>query len=442
VLGTPGVTDTGVVEQLTASNATYVQEILQNINAAATASTDFVVNNNLGTATTYYGDFGMNSSAFTGTGSYNLANAVYVSSTSGDLVLATTTANAIHLVVNGAASDALAVAAPSLALPSGASTAGANITLPAQTFTVTGTNTATAFQANYFGVPTITNASAGVATDLFNTVFAGPAAVAGSQTATRAHTLGVIDATSASSSIIGAFVVATAFGTAATSVAIGGGNVYAGGIVYGNQLESLVATGTAPLVVTSTTQVTNLNSSQLVGATWVSPGTIGSTTKNTGAFTTLTSNGATTFTAGTASTTTGTGTLVVTGGIGVSGQLSAVNIRASSSAGTIGFIAATGAGGAVTQLTSRTTGVTLSTPTGQITLFAAAGTTTPATFTVTNTVVAATDVIALSQTGGSNQYIAFATAAAGSFNITFYAMVGTASDSPIFNFVVLKGAAS
>lgn len=51
---------------------------------------------------------------------------------------------------------------------------------------------------------------------------------------------------------------------------------------------STVATGTAPLTVSSTTVVPNLNVSQLLGSTWVSPGAIGSTTANTGAFTTLT----------------------------------------------------------------------------------------------------------------------------------------------------------
>jgi hypothetical protein len=48
---------------------------------------------------------------------------------------------------------------------------------------------------------------------------------------------------------------------------------------------------------------------------------IGSTTRASGAFTTLTSNNAVTFTANTASTTTTTGTLVVTGGIGASGTV-------------------------------------------------------------------------------------------------------------------------
>lgn len=48
---------------------------------------------------------------------------------------------------------------------------------------------------------------------------------------------------------------------------------------------------------------------------------IGSTTRSTGAFTTLAANGATTFTANTAATNNTTGTVVVTGGIGVSGAI-------------------------------------------------------------------------------------------------------------------------
>lgn len=102
-----------------------------------------------------------------------------------------------------------------------------------------------------------------------------------------------------------------------------------------------------------------------------------------------------------------------------------------------------GAGGAITQLTNRTTGVTLNTPTGAITLFAAAGSATPATFTVTNSAVAATDVVDICQKSGTNFYNALITAvAAGSFNVTFFTTGGTASDSPVFNFAVIKGAAS
>jgi hypothetical protein len=53
-------------------------------------------------------------------------------------------------------------------------------------------------------------------------------------------------------------------------------------------------------------------------------------------------------------------------------------------------------------------------------LFSAAGTTTAATFTVTNSTVAATDVIILNQKSGTDLYDLMVTAvAAGSFNITF-----------------------
>jgi hypothetical protein len=100
----------------------------------------------------------------------------------------------------------------------------------------------------------------------------------------------------------------------------------------------------------------------------------------------------------------------------------------------------TGAGGTVTQLTSRTTGVTLSKPTGSITMFSAAGSTTAATFTVTNTLVAATDTIILNQKSGTNKYVFLVTAvAAGSFSITFYTTGGTATDAPVINFAIIKG---
>jgi len=55
-------------------------------------------------------------------------------------------------------------------------------------------------------------------------------------------------------------------------------------------ITSTLATGTAPFSITSTTVVPNLNVSQLLGNTWAVPGTIGSTTPNSGAFTTISTN--------------------------------------------------------------------------------------------------------------------------------------------------------
>ncbi len=58
------------------------------------------------------------------------------------------------------------------------------------------------------------------------------------------------------------------------------------------QITSTLITGTAPFVVASTTNVANLNASSLNGATFTAPGSIGSTTPGSGAFTTLSATGA------------------------------------------------------------------------------------------------------------------------------------------------------
>lgn len=66
--------------------------------------------------------------------------------------------------------------------------------------------------------------------------------------------------------------------TSATNLGLGAASaVTHGSLAVTGQLTSQVATGTAPLVVSSTTQVANLNASQLIGATWASPGAIGGT---------------------------------------------------------------------------------------------------------------------------------------------------------------------
>ena len=113
------------------------------------------------------------------------------------------------------------------------------------------------------------------------------------------------------------------------------------------------------------------------------------------------------------------------------------------STGTAGVGYATGAGGAVTQITSRTTGVTLNKTAGAITLVSAAGSATAATFTVTNSTVAATDVIILNQKSGTDLYDLMVTAvAAGSFNLTFRTTGGTTTEIPVFNFAVIKAVAA
>ena len=111
---------------------------------------------------------------------------------------------------------------------------------------------------------------------------------------------------------------------------------------------------------------------------------------------------------------------------------------------TIGAGYTTGAGAAKTQLTSRTTAVTCDSLCGAITLFAAAGSATAASFTVNNTFVDATDTIVLSvKSSTTNLYQVMVTAvAADSFQITFFTTGGTTSDSPVINFAVIKAVAA
>jgi hypothetical protein len=104
-------------------------------------------------------------------------------------------------------------------------------------------------------------------------------------------------------------------------------------------------------------------------------------------------------------------------------------------------------GGTVTQATNKTTGVTLSTHSGQITTNnAALAAAAEATFTVTNTLVAAVDVVVVNVASGgtSGEYLAHCSAlAAGSFDITLANMsASSASDAVVINFAVIKGASS
>ena len=82
----------------------------------------------------------------------------------------------------------------------------------------------------------------------------------------------------------------TATAGTASTIALRDGS----GNLTGNVIVSTVSTGTAPLTVSSTTNVANLNASSLAGATFAAPGAIGGGTPSTGTFTTLSGTTSTT----------------------------------------------------------------------------------------------------------------------------------------------------
>jgi hypothetical protein len=114
----------------------------------------------------------------------------------------------------------------------------------------------------------------------------------------------------------------------------------------------------------------------------------------------------------------------------------------------LGYSTGLGVGGAVSQATNRSTGVTLNKLTGVITGQATSlAASTSATFTVTDSFVAATDTINISIASGptaGTSIFAVTGVAAGSFNITAFNVNTTTADTgaPVINFAVIKGSAT
>jgi len=72
-----------------AVSGNYLQTVIQNSSSTAGASTNYVLSNDLGTDSTYYGEFGMNSSLYSGAGVpsdfFSLNNGIYFSGHDGDI---------------------------------------------------------------------------------------------------------------------------------------------------------------------------------------------------------------------------------------------------------------------------------------------------------------------------------------------------------------------
>jgi hypothetical protein len=130
----------------------------------------------------------------------------------------------------------------------------------------------------------------------------------GGTTTLGATTIGAISGTSASFS---SSVTSSGLLTASNGLTSTGGTTTLGATTIGaitgtsasftNQITSSLSSGTPPFVVASSTNVLNLNASSLSGATFQSPGSIGSNTPGSGVFTTLTANTSLTSTSGTTS---------------------------------------------------------------------------------------------------------------------------------------------
>jgi hypothetical protein len=115
-------------------------------------------------------------------------------------------------------------------------------------------------------------------------------------------------------------------------------------------------------------------------------------------------------------------------------------------AGSSGIGYATGAGGTVTQLTSKATGVTLNTITGQITVNAAAlAAATTVSFVMTNSTIAAGDLLVMNHISGGTGGAYGLTAQSAAGSVTIYVRnitAGSLSEGIVIAFAVIKGATS
>lgn len=122
-LGTLGYSDTGILWSMQSSTNSYNQLVLQNTSNGASASTNLVISSDNGTSTTHFLEVGKNSSGFTGSGSFNLANASYLDDASDDLVIGTLANKTLHFVTNGATTDNLSITGAGAMTFNGTSTA-------------------------------------------------------------------------------------------------------------------------------------------------------------------------------------------------------------------------------------------------------------------------------------------------------------------------------
>lgn len=134
--------------------------------------------------------------------------------------------------------------------------------------------------------------------------------------------------------------------------------------------------------------------------------------------------------------------------LGVGGATTAASVTTTgnilSAGGGVGYT--TGSGGTVTQLTNKSTGVALSKSCGQITMNnAALNAGVIVSFVLTNTFIAATDILVLNHISGGTvgSYTLNAQAAAGSATINVRnATAGNLSEAVVIGFAVVKGVTS
>ena len=100
-IGVPlGFNDTNILFSATHNVNSYAQFILQNQNAGSLASADYIVNNDRPGGTAIYGDFGINSSTYSGLSPFNQIDGTYLFGAGGSLTVGTNSTQDFRIATN------------------------------------------------------------------------------------------------------------------------------------------------------------------------------------------------------------------------------------------------------------------------------------------------------------------------------------------------------
>ena len=156
-------------------SGSYLQSLLQNKSGTAGASTNYVLSNDLGTDSSYYGEFGMNSSVYssgTPTDFYSINNGIYFSGHDGDITFGSgngfksyfawgTTGQSAH-VINASGAIGFSTnlgTTPALSGTTGYGTAGQVPVSAGSAGAVAWSSTPTLTGTNFTGIPISTGIS-------------------------------------------------------------------------------------------------------------------------------------------------------------------------------------------------------------------------------------------------------------------------------------------
>ena len=99
-IGALNFSDTDIIANFTHNVNSYAQLVVQNKNSGSTSSADIIVNNDRSAGTTYYGDFGINGTTFSGGGVFGDVDGTYLYSAGGTLSLGSLNSYDVKIATN------------------------------------------------------------------------------------------------------------------------------------------------------------------------------------------------------------------------------------------------------------------------------------------------------------------------------------------------------